>query len=72
MIGVSPNVAQHYLNVQIDHKPVHKKNEVFPLAMPRVIKEEVDRLLLAGFIREVLYLNWLANIVAVPKKNGKW
>ena len=25
-----------------------------------------------GFIREVQYPEWLANIVVVPKKNGKW
>ena len=24
------------------------------------------------FIREVKYLDWLANIVVVPKKRGKW
>ena len=26
----------------------------------------------AGFIREVYYLEWLANIVLVKKTNGKW
>ena len=26
----------------------------------------------AGFIREVEYLNWLENVVVVPKKGGKW
>jgi hypothetical protein len=29
-------------------------------------------LLNAGFIREVTYLQWLTNVVMVPKKNGKW
>ena len=28
--------------------------------------------MLAGFIREVYYLNWLANNVLVKKANGKW
>ena len=28
--------------------------------------------MLAGFIREVYYLNWLANSVLVKKANGKW
>jgi hypothetical protein len=35
-------------------------------------KAEVQRLLDAGFIREVAYPQWLANIVMVRKKNGKW
>jgi hypothetical protein len=35
-------------------------------------KAEVQRLLDAGFIREVQYPNWLTNVVMVKKKNGKW
>ena len=34
--------------------------------------EEVEKLLTAGFIREVYYPRWLANIVMVKKSNGKW
>ena len=33
---------------------------------------KVDNLLRAGFIREVKYPEWLANMVVVPKKGGKW
>ena len=32
----------------------------------------MDNLLRAGFIREVKYSEWLANVVVVPKKGGKW
>ena len=34
--------------------------------------KEVEKLLVAGFIREVHYLKWLANVVMVKKSNGKW
>ena len=34
-------------------------------------KAEVQRLLDANIIREVKYSEWLANVVLVPKKNGK-
>jgi hypothetical protein len=34
-------------------------------------KAEVQRLLDANVIREVKYSGWLANVVLVPKKNGK-
>lgn len=34
--------------------------------------EEVEKLLTAGFIREVFYTEWLANVVMVNKSNGKW
>jgi hypothetical protein len=36
------------------------------------VKFEVQRLLDANVIREVLYPKWLANKVPVKKKNGKW
>jgi hypothetical protein len=36
------------------------------------VKAEVQRLLDTGFIREVTYPQWLANVVVVCKKNGKW
>ena len=29
-------------------------------------------MLSAGFIQEVYYLDWLANVVLVKKANGKW
>ena len=32
----------------------------------------MDNILNAGFIREVKYPEWLANVVVVPKKGGKW
>ena len=32
----------------------------------------MDNLLRTGFIREVKYPEWLANVVVVPKKGGKW
>ena len=34
--------------------------------------EEVRKLQEASFIREVYYLDWLANVVIVKKASGKW
>ena len=36
------------------------------------MSEEVERLLEVDFIREVFYLDWLANVVMVKKNNDKW
>ena len=36
------------------------------------IKEEVQKFITVQFIREVYYLDWLANVVMVKKANGKW
>ena len=38
----------------------------------QVIQVEVDILLKTRFIREIKYLEWLANVVVVPIKDGKW
>nr|XP_025703172.1 uncharacterized protein LOC112803938 [Arachis hypogaea] len=38
----------------------------------QVVEEQIQALLKAGFIREVKYLTWLANMVLVKKQNGKW
>ena len=38
----------------------------------KAVMEEVEKLLAAGFIREVYYPKWLANVVMVKKSNGKW
>ena len=35
------------------------------------VKEEVNRLLKAGFIRTARYVEWISNIVPVMKKNEK-
>ena len=37
----------------------------------RVIGEEIVKLLVAGFIKEVYHPEWLANPVLVRKKSGK-
>ena len=38
----------------------------------QAIINEVNKLLAAGFIREVYYSDWLANVVLVKKANRKW
>ena len=37
-----------------------------------MIIDEVNKLLAAGFICEVYYSGWLANVVLVKKANRKW
>ena len=37
----------------------------------KALKDEVDKLLNRGFVRESFYLSWLGNPVLVKKPNGK-
>jgi hypothetical protein len=53
-------------------KPKKKKLHKMADKKIQAAKAEVQRLLDAGFIREVAYPKSLSNIVMVKKKNGKW
>nr|CAN72987.1 hypothetical protein VITISV_005625 [Vitis vinifera] len=66
------------LNVQLDLSPFNvimgrtwlHDMKVIPSTYHQMAK--VDKLLAVGFIREVEYPYWLANVVVVPKKGRKW
>ncbi|XP_074356057.1 uncharacterized protein LOC141695732 [Apium graveolens] len=51
--------------VQKERRPVSGERAI-------ELKEEVDRLLEVGLIKESFYPEWLANPVLVKKLNGKW
>ena len=72
MPGIDGYVINHCLNVDSMKKLVQQKRRVFALERNKAIMEEVEKLLIAGFIREVYYSKWLANVVMVKKSNGKW
>ena len=70
--GINPIHASHKLNVIPLARPVRQKVRCFYPDNHQVIQAEVDNLLKARFIREIKYLEWLANVVIVQKKGGKW
>ena len=71
MIKIDPMLASHKLNIIPMAKPVRKKVRRFHLDRHQIIQIEVNNFMRAGFIREVKYLEWLANVVVVPKTGGK-
>ena len=71
MPGISPKVIQQKLNVNPERKPVQQRQRDFAAERDQAVIEEVTKLLTAGFIREVYYLDWLTNVVLVKKANGK-
>ena len=72
MSGISPEVIQHKLNVNPERKPVQQRRKAFAPERDQTVTEEVTKLLTTGFIREVYYPDWLANVVLVKKTNRKW
>jgi hypothetical protein len=72
MPGIPREVAEHALEIQAGSKPVKQRLRCFDEEKRKVIGEEIDKLLEAGFIKEVHHPEWLANPILVKKKNRKW
>ena len=72
MVGIDPKVMCHRLNIDPDKKGVRQKRRPVSGERAEALKEEVDRLLQAGLVKESFYPMWLANPVLVKKPNGKW
>ena len=72
MPGISIEIIQYKLNVDLERKLVQQRRRVFALERSQAIMDKVNKLLAADFIREVYYPDWLANVVLVKKENGKW
>ena len=70
MTGIDPALASHKLSVSPMAKPVRQKVRRFHPDRHAIIQAEVSNLLQAGFIREVKYPEWLANVVVVLRKGG--
>nr|KYP33936.1 Transposon Ty3-I Gag-Pol polyprotein [Cajanus cajan] len=72
MPRVDPDFMCHKLAIDPRAKPVIQKRRKFGENKRKAIAEETDKLLTTGFIREIQYPIWLANVVMVRKSSGKW
>ena len=71
MPGLSTDLVVHKLSTDLAYSPVKQKLRKFKTEMSVKIKEEVTKQLQAKVIRVTRYPDWLANVVPVPKKDGK-
>ena len=65
MPGISREVAEHALKIRPGSKPVKQRLCCFYEEKRRAIGEEIAKLLVAGFIKEVYHPEWLANPILV-------
>src|ERR1044072_1270847 len=70
MPGLKRKLVEHRLPIKDGKKPIKQTPRRFTPAVLTNIKAEVERLLRCKFIRTTRYVEWLANIVLVIKKNG--
>ena len=72
MPGIDPDFLCHHLTMDAKVRPVRQRRRKFNEERCLVVKEETQKLLSVGHIREIQYPEWLANVVLVKKANGKW
>lgn len=70
MPGLDPKVVVHKLAVSRSLHPVKQGQRCMRQELQEKVEEEVRKLIKVGFIREVQYPTWIANIVPVKKKSG--
>ncbi|KAK8559400.1 hypothetical protein V6N13_026823 [Hibiscus sabdariffa] len=71
MPGLSESVAVHKLPIKQECKPIQQRLRRMKPDMLLKIRDEVKKQFDAGFLQAVTYSDWVANIVPVPKKDGK-
>ena len=69
--GVLPEVCEHKIVLEEGTAPVIQRQYHMNPKYSLMVKEEIDKLLEAGFIYKVPYSEWVSPIVVVPKKNGE-
>lgn len=68
--GLSRELVELKLPIQSGMKLVKQLQRRFALAVMSKIKEEIERVMKSKFIRTTRYVEWVANIVLVIKRNG--
>ena len=73
MPSINPNFMSHRLAIEPTTRLVAQRKKKLIAEKRRIIQEETNKLLAAGFIREIKYTTWLSNVVLVEKKTkGTW
>ena len=71
MLGISPDIICHRLSIDPKTKPVRQKQRSYDAERYEAMKAEVEKLKGIGFVREVNYPTWVANVALVKKNPTK-
>jgi hypothetical protein len=72
LVGVSRTIIEHSMGIDPSVRPKKQRLRKMSDEKTEAAKAEVHCLLEANFIEPVAYPTWLANVVMVQKKSGKW
>ena len=71
MPGLATDIVTHKLAIKPEFTPIKQKLLKLKSEWSLKVKEEVIKQFEANFIMVVNYPTWLANVVPVPKKDGR-
>ena len=71
MPGLDTEIVVHRIPVKLECLPMRQALRRMKFEIILKIKEEVEKQLKDGFLTAIAYSDWGANIVRVPKKDGK-
>ena len=71
MLGLDKGLVEHCLPIRPEFHHFKQPPRKMPKEVELKVNEEIEKLLKAKFIGPTRYVQWLANIVLVMKKNGK-
>jgi hypothetical protein len=72
MTVIPMEVIEHKLCIDPAYKPIKRKERRYTPERCETIRQDVNKLLEAGFIRPVDYPSWLANPIHVEKHDGSY
>ena len=71
MLGLDKSLVKHHLPIKSEFHPFQQPPRRMSNEVELKVKEEIEKLLKAKFIKPTRYVQWLANIVPVMKMNEK-
>ena len=73
MKGIHPDTCIHHIYIDANISPVRKPQRRMNPALKDIVKEELQKILNAGFIYPIWDSKWVSPLVVIPKKfTGKW
>jgi hypothetical protein len=70
--GIFPNIAQHWIELDTSIPHVDQARYQLNLNYVTIVKQDIDKLLVACFIKAIEEATWLSPIIVMLKKNGKF
>ena len=65
-------LVEHHLPIRLEFHPFQQPPRRMSKEVELKVNEEIKKLLKAKFIKPTRYVQWLATIVHMMKKNGKF